>query len=120
MDRDAQDREERINIMRSILQANVPIGLGFVVYNYGNRDGEFVMPESGQKPYGGHAIMVCGYSDDRMIGSAKGAFLIRNSWGTRWGDGGYGWMPYDYVRRDIAWDIWALFKAEYLDESAFG
>jgi C1A family cysteine protease len=116
LDRAQQDRESRINLMRSVLQAQVPIGLGFLVYNYGNEAGEFTLPEQGERPLGGHAVMLCGYDEHRAIGGSKGAFLLRNSWSKGWGDGGYGWLPYDYVRRDLAWDIWALFKAEYLTE----
>lgn len=35
-----------------------------------------------------HAIVLVGWSD------AKGAWLIRNSWGPTWGDGGYMWIKY--------------------------
>jgi cathepsin L len=35
-----------------------------------------------------HAILIIGWND------AKQAWLIKNSWGTNWGDGGYGWIHY--------------------------
>jgi len=38
--------------------------------------------------YGGHAMCVVGYDDD------KGAFEIINSWGRKWGNGGFIWVPY--------------------------
>jgi hypothetical protein len=38
--------------------------------------------------YGGHAMCVVGYDDD------KGAFEIINSWGRKWGNGGFIWIPY--------------------------
>ncbi|WP_019507844.1 C1 family peptidase [Pleurocapsa sp. PCC 7319] len=38
---------------------------------------------------GGHAIAIVGYSADR--------FIIRNSWGTSWGDQGYAYASYDYA-----------------------
>lgn len=38
---------------------------------------------------GGHAMMVIGYDD------ACQRMLIENSWGSEWGDGGFGGMPYD-------------------------
>lgn len=40
--------------------------------------------------HGFHAMVVVGYDDNY----AGGAFRILNSWGTRWGDGGYIWVPY--------------------------
>ena len=40
---------------------------------------------------GWHAIALVGY-DDR-----KQAFRLINSWGTGWGDGGYGWVGYDAI-----------------------
>lgn len=36
-----------------------------------------------------HAVAVIGYSDTR------GAWLIKNSWGTAWGDKGFGWIAYN-------------------------
>ncbi|MDP3936151.1 MAG: C1 family peptidase [Alphaproteobacteria bacterium] len=39
-----------------------------------------------------HAICLCGYDDERR------AFRFKNSWGTSWGDNGYAWITYDYVR----------------------
>jgi C1A family cysteine protease len=38
--------------------------------------------------YGGHAMCVVGYDDD------KGAFELINSWGRKWGNGGFIWVPY--------------------------
>ena len=39
---------------------------------------------------GGHAVSIVGYDED--------GFLIKNSWGTRWGQEGYGWISFDYHR----------------------
>ncbi len=47
------------------------------------------------KSYGGHAICVIGYDDEKF----GGAFEIQNSWGTRWANQGYCWIKYeDYAR----------------------
>jgi hypothetical protein len=40
--------------------------------------------------YGGHAMCVVGYDDNK----SGGAFEILNSWGRKWGNGGYIWVPY--------------------------
>jgi C1A family cysteine protease len=38
---------------------------------------------------GYHSLVICGYDD------SKHAYKIINSWGTNWGDSGYGWIDYD-------------------------
>jgi hypothetical protein len=38
---------------------------------------------------GYHSLVICGYDD------SKHAYKIINSWGTNWGDAGYGWIDYD-------------------------
>lgn len=47
--------------------------------------------EGGECGY--HAMVLVGYDD------AKNAFKLINSWGTQWGDGGYGWIDYDHFGR---------------------
>ncbi|MDR1506663.1 MAG: hypothetical protein LBI67_06125 [Treponema sp.] len=46
--------------------------------------------ESPAVNYGGHAMCVVGYDDDKY----GGAFEIQNSWGQSWGNRGYIWIPY--------------------------
>ncbi|NIQ16155.1 MAG: peptidase, partial [Candidatus Dadabacteria bacterium] len=51
--------------------------------------------------YGGHAIMVVGYDDNKQ------RFIVRNSWGRRWGDKGCCYMPYAFLCSDqLAADFW--------------
>lgn len=42
-----------------------------------------------------HAVIVVGWDDSL---GAEGAWLIRNSWGTGWGEAGYGWIEYNCSR----------------------
>jgi len=39
---------------------------------------------------GGHAVCIVGYKTD-------GRFIVRNSWGTTWGDKGFGYLHPDYI-----------------------
>jgi hypothetical protein len=54
--------------------------------------------ESPDTYYYGHAMCVVGYDDNRYGGS----FEVMNSWGRKWGNGGYIWIPYrtfaDFVK----------------------
>jgi C1A family cysteine protease len=44
---------------------------------------------------GQHAVLLVGY-----VTRAKNLyFIIKNSWGTGWGDAGFGYISYDYVSR---------------------
>lgn len=59
---------------------------------------------------GGHAVTVVGYDDNRF----GGAFKVINSWGTGWGDGGYFWLPYDFVPYAVK-EAFILLDAENLE-----
>jgi len=41
--------------------------------------------------HGRHGMLLVGYSDRQEV------FIVRNSWGTEWGDEGYVYVPYDYI-----------------------
>jgi C1A family cysteine protease len=66
-----------------------------------------------------------GYDDRIKIANrtsgheTTGALLIRNSWGTGWGEGGYGWLPYEYVLGGLAEDFWSILKKEWIDTGEF-
>lgn len=46
---------------------------------------------------GGHAITIVGYDDAMPTADGNGAFKFVNSWGTNWGDKGYGWISYKAI-----------------------
>jgi C1A family cysteine protease len=105
--------------VKQFLDAGYPSMFGFTVYNFGNAKGEIAFPGPNDPVQGGHAVVAVGYDDKRKIGAETGALMIRNSWGTKWGEGGYGWLPSRYVEVGLANDFWSLFKAEYVNTGKF-
>jgi C1A family cysteine protease len=99
---------------------------GFPSFNNTNVKGGIPFPCPGERAIWGHAIVAVGYDDKMKVKNTKcnketkGAFLIRNSWGTGWGDKGYGWLPYDYVLARYATDFWSLLSMEWVDTKQFG
>ena len=121
--------EEVLKRIKSYLAAGLPAIFGFSVYRSLDEvgaDGKVPFPAPQERLEGGHAVMAAGYDDTLVIAHPKGgprtqgAILIRNSWGRDWGEGGYGWLPYDYVLRGLAEDWWTLLKQEWVDTGKFG
>ncbi len=118
--------------VKAVLAAGFPCIFGLTLYtsvyketNY--KKGHIPYPDTNKdKVVGGHTAVVVGYDDYKFIPCAdrqhysRGAFLIRNSWGTEWGVNGYGWLPYDYILAGLTSAWWSLLKAEWFDESHFG
>lgn len=108
--------------IKQYLAAGFPSMFGFTVYDSIRQvggDGKIPYPSSGEKVVGGHAIVAVGYDDAADVGGEKGALLIRNSWGSGWGDQGYGWLPYAYVESGLATDWWTMLKGEWIDTGKF-
>jgi C1A family cysteine protease len=116
--------------IKCCIAAGIPPMFGFTVFSSirqaGANEGKIPFPCPGEKILGGHAIVAVGYNDTLKIKNdicgfeTKGALLIRNSWGTEWGDDGYGWLPYDYILQGLARDWWILLKNEWVDTKKFG
>lgn len=68
------------------------VGASFeITKQWDNADqGIIEAPAEGDEIIGTHAITLVGYDD------AKERFTFANSWGTSWGDKGYGYLPYDF------------------------
>ena len=119
LDRATASSTELLARLKNFLSAGYPAMFGFTVYNFGNEKGEFLFPGPHDSVKGGHAVVAVGYDDNRKIGKDKGAVKIRNSWGTGWGENGYGWLPYSYIEAGLAEDFWSLFKSEYVPTDNF-
>lgn len=121
-------KDELLLRIKTNLAAGLTSMFGFTVYNsiWNAKDGKIPFPCGKEKVEGGHAIMAVGYDDNLQIENPScdkkttGALLIRNSWGTKWGDAGYGWLPYEYVLKGLAQDWWTLLDSEWFDTGNFG
>lgn len=90
-----------LTTLKSTLASGTPIVFGFDVYDYimsaeFSKGGKVLQPPGqngiGQETLqGGHCVVLVGYDDKKQ------AFLVRNSWGSGWGEGGHFWMSYSYV-----------------------
>ena len=58
----------------------------------GQSNGTNVRGEKAQS-YGGHAVLVCGYN--------PGGVWIENSWGKKWGVGGFGFIEWKAFREQF-------------------
>lgn len=64
--------------------------------------GQIPLPGSNDGVEGGHCVMFVGYDDMQQH------FVFQNSWGSSWGAGGFGFLPYNYVTDRLADDFWTL------------
>jgi len=86
------------------LGTNGPLAIGVAVFLemfYATSNGIVNYPSDPNQMYGGHAICLVGWNPETRM------FKFKNSWGTSWGQSGYGYLSYDYIR-DFCWDAWEI------------
>lgn len=84
--------------VKDALASGLPVVFGMGVPRQllmaeGGRTGRMRPPADGkwEDATSGHAMLIVGY-DDR-----ENAFLVRNSWGSKWGEAGHVWIDYDVM-----------------------
>jgi C1A family cysteine protease len=88
----------RLDDWKRCLAEGYPIVFGIALFpsfdTCNKNKGVVPMPsptEASRSAHGLHAMLCVGYSDVDKL------FIVRNSWGDKWGDGGYCYMPYEYL-----------------------
>lgn len=97
------------NAVINALQNGYPVVIGFDVYSSFESS---TVARTGMMPYpntnteqllGGHAVCIVGYNNN------NNRFIVRNSWGTSWGDQGYFYMPYQVIQNtNMSSDFWVI------------
>lgn len=122
-----QTTVDHLKQIKAFLANGFPQMFGFTVYSSiwdVGKDGKIPYPYN-ERAIGGHAVVAVGFNDSIEIKNPRGgkatigALLIRNSWGTGFGDNGYGWLPYKYVLSSLARDFWAIIKNEWVETKNF-
>lgn len=65
------------------------------------RTGRIPLPDPQERIRGAAAVCFVGFTDP------PGLFKFRTPWGPRWGDRGYGYIPYAYAERYLS-DAWVI------------
>jgi C1A family cysteine protease len=96
----------RLNIknpddMKRVLAGGNVVLFGIIIDDaFYKLKGSDVYDENGGQSYGGHAMTIVGYDDNKTSKSGKkGAFRFQNSWGTNWADKGFGWISYPMLAK---------------------
>ena len=69
------------------------------------KTGVVPLPKKNETSLGGHAIAACSYDDEKKL------IKFKNSWSTRWGDKGFGYLSYEYIQRYMM-DAWSSVDIE--------
>jgi hypothetical protein len=85
---------KRLDDAKGQLARGNPVVFGMGVSDpFENMAGNAVYDDTASPRTGDHAMVLVGYSERRQ------AFKVMNSWGTAWGDGGFGWVSYRAVKQ---------------------
>jgi hypothetical protein len=84
--------------LKRALKQNGPVVVGISLFESSmteatSRSGVIPLPTDTTALAGGHAIVIVGYDD------ASRRLRFVNSWGSQWGDRGFGYLPYEYVEK---------------------
>lgn len=96
-----------LNDLRLSLYSKGPCVIGVEVFDgfMTTRTGVVPLPRRTEEPLGGHAICVVGYDDQNRL------IKFKNSWSEKWGQKGFGFLPYPYIERYMM-DAWSSVDIE--------
>ena len=119
LDASGADRRATLMTIKRFLASGFPIALGFTVFDSLGEDPEIPFPSISDRAIGGQAMIAVGYDDRLGTRSGRGALRVRGSWGMKWGDNGYGWLPYGYFQEGLAADLWTILRPDWIELGDF-
>jgi hypothetical protein len=99
-----KDRSHVISVMREALKNEGPFIMALLVCENFKPDENYVLPLPEGDVLGGHAIGIAGDLPD------KECLILRNSWGSGWGENGYAYLPYAWLDDKVS-GSWAVSEA---------
>ena len=94
LDADEISKKERTEIIKRWIYEYGAVSAAVFVGDYNSVTGVArILPYDNTKP--SHAILLVGWDDTKFTDTGTGAFLLKNSWGEKWGSGGYAWVSYN-------------------------
>jgi hypothetical protein len=96
-----------LNELRLSLTSIGPVVLGIEVFKgmINAKAGLVPLPKAGETSLGGHAICAVGYDDEKKL------VKFKNSWSAKWGQKGFGYLPYTYIEQYMR-DAWSSVDIE--------
>lgn len=95
--------------LRTCILTGIPVMIAIAVYQsfeskWANATGIISIPNTTTETcLGGHEVLITGYND------IFGYFTFVNSWGTGWGNKGFGYIPYTYVTdKKLTWSLYYM------------
>jgi len=100
-------RNKALAAMRKALQNEGPFLMALLVCDNfkPDRDQRLPLPQGAVR--GGHAVGIAGDLPEEEC------LILRNSWGSAWGDNGYAYLPYDWLssQGEYGWNVFEAWTA---------
>ena len=81
-----------ITAIKTMIASRRPLVSQYTVDNQFYNAGPGFIWKTFSGAIGSHGLVICGYDD------SKNAFKVINQWGTSWGDAGYSWIDYTFLK----------------------
>ena len=97
-----------LSLARALLAVKVPLVMALDVtpsFDNAASNGVATYLGANESSRGSHAVSVMGFVDNANLpanipaGSGGGYLIVKNSWGKCWKDGGYIYLPYNWIKQ---------------------